>query len=352
MPKQQKTQVTLVSAGKLLVDTHYGPFSRYWWTSKSGNLTSETENQLIPIRVGQKTRIFLNEREFVVRVVVGNKESPKRPGYCCESGEFSSNVETSATEAISSLYMQIFHNKTRKSGAIAIGYDNQNIIEELQEDVPFFPFFVCLDKFKIFVSQLGVSSKSKYMFHNAGPEYISSFIHVYNKNQALFVSKIKDNRCAIEIYQGYQCVKIIEGYSPNEVWEISGILQKKFDGITLFGLNNPITQKILIEHHVPTCKPSDWTNYTLMETLFKYHLKRRTNSNTRWYTLFENWINNKSSIIELYTQLKSLYPVRHKFGDREIRAWQCMLKAAGCYNITPFTKKESKVRFFVISLRK
>jgi hypothetical protein len=99
---------------------------------------------------------------------------------------------------------------------------------------------------------------------------------------------------------------------------------------------------------VPTCKPSDWTNYALMEILFKYHLKRRTDSNIRWYTLFENWINN-SSIIELYTQLKSLYPIRHKFGDREIRAWQCMLKAAGCHDITPFTKKNSKVNFFIIS---
>jgi len=128
---------------------------------------------------------------------------------------------------------KFFQNKTRKSGAIAIGYDNQNIIEELQEDVSFFPFYICLDKLKIFVFQLGTSSDSKYMFHNAKSEYMSSFIHVYNKNQALFVSKIKDNRCVIEIYQEYQCVKIFEGHSPNEVWKISSILQK-FDGIYSF----------------------------------------------------------------------------------------------------------------------
>jgi hypothetical protein len=80
-----------------------------------------------------------------------------------------------------------------------------------------------------------------------------------------------------------------------------------------------------------------------MESLFKYHLKRRICSNIRWYTLFENWKNNRSNVIELYTQLKSLYPVGHKFGDREIRTWQCMLKSAGCHNITPFTRNESKV---------
>ncbi|CAI2197090.1 2261_t:CDS:1, partial [Funneliformis geosporum] len=67
-------------------------------------------------------------------VIVDNKESPKCLGYCYESGKFSSNVETSATEAISSLYMQNFYNKTRKSDAIAIGYNDKNIIEELQEN--------------------------------------------------------------------------------------------------------------------------------------------------------------------------------------------------------------------------
>jgi hypothetical protein len=343
MPRQQNISVSLVSTGKLTENIHYGPFSRYWWTPNSGNATSEAERQLIPIRVGQKTRIFLNNREFIVRVVVGNKESPNHPGYCCESGEFSSDVETSATEAISGLYARMFHNKTRKSGAIAMGYDNKNIIEELQEDVPYFPFFVTLDKIKIFVSRLG--TPSKYAFHNAGADYMSTFIHVYNKNQALFVSQIKNNRCTIEVYQEYRCVKIFEGHSPNEVWKTSGILQK-FDGDTLFGLNSSTTQKILIERHVPTCKPNDWINYTLMESLFKYHLKRRIYSNIRWYTLFKNWISNGSNVIELYTQLKSLYPVAHKFGDREIRAWQCMLKSAGCHNITPFTRNESKVRYF------
>ena len=113
-------------------------------------------------------------------MVVGNKESLNHPGYYYESGEFSSNVETSVIEAILGLYARIFHNKTKKSDAIAIGYDNKNIIEELQEDVPYFPFFVYLDKIKIFVSWL--DTPSKYAFHNVRPDYMSTFIHVYNKN--------------------------------------------------------------------------------------------------------------------------------------------------------------------------
>jgi len=72
---------------------------------------------------------------------------------------------------------------------IAIGYDNKNIIE--LQDVPYFHFFVYLDKIKIFLLQLG--TPSKYAFHNAGPDYMSTFIHVYNRNQALFVSQMGIN---------------------------------------------------------------------------------------------------------------------------------------------------------------
>jgi hypothetical protein len=338
MSKCKNTEVTLVAAGKLIESIHYGPFSRYWWVPRA------TNTEFIPIRVGQKTRTFLNGREFIVRVVVGNKESIKHPGYCCESETFSSNVENSPSEAVSSLYAKIFQNKTRKSGSIVIGYDNQEIIEQLQEGVTFFPFTFYLENIKIFVFGVGTSSKPE--FHNAGPGYMSSFIHTYKKNRVLFVSKIKENKCIIEIYKDYYCIEIFESNSPNEVWKVSGILQKKFDGITLFELNNATTQKTLEKHRIPTCKPNDWTNYTIMESLFKYHLKRRTRSNINWYSLFEKWINCESDIIELHTHLKSIYPARHKFGDREIGAWQCMLKSAGCYNVTPFEKNESKVRCF------
>ncbi|GES91501.1 hypothetical protein GLOIN_2v1483553 [Rhizophagus clarus] len=199
------------------------------WTSQSENITEP----LIPIRVGQKYVHSLMET-------------------------VSSNIENSVSEAVSSLYVQIFQNKTRKSGTMIIGYNNQHIIEHLQQDISFFPFFFYLDKIKIFVFGLGTSSKPE--FHNAELGYMSSFIHVYKKNRTLFVSKIKDKKCIIEIYQDYQYVKKFKGYSLNEVWNAS-------------------------EHRIPTCKPHNWTNYTLMKTLFKYHLKRRIYSNASRHTI-------------------------------------------------------------------
>ena len=61
-------------------------------------------------------------------------------------------MENSASEAVSSLYAQNFQNKTRKSGLMIIGYDNQDIVEQLQEGVTFYPFIFYLEKIKIWIS--------------------------------------------------------------------------------------------------------------------------------------------------------------------------------------------------------
>src|SRR4051794_1504639 len=90
MHKSKNIEVTLVAEKKLIESIYYGSFSCYWWVPRN---ESAINTEFIPIRVGQKTCTFLNGREFIVRVVVGNKGSAKQPGYCCESGTFSSNVE-------------------------------------------------------------------------------------------------------------------------------------------------------------------------------------------------------------------------------------------------------------------
>ena len=51
---------------------HYGPYTRFWWHDYS----SCNSKHLVLIRVGQKTRVFLNGREFLFCVVVGNSENP------------------------------------------------------------------------------------------------------------------------------------------------------------------------------------------------------------------------------------------------------------------------------------
>ncbi|CAB5310802.1 unnamed protein product [Rhizophagus irregularis] len=171
--------------------------------------------------------------------------------YC--SGSFSGKIETSPTRAISSLYNEIFHNSTKFLGPTIIGQNDPKIIEEISRGVRFIPFQITIDKYKIFIHDLGVSSHPEW--HNAGSGYSSSLLHFYNKKQALFVSRIVDNECIIEIYQQAQKIKIIRGTTLSEVWRKSWFIEK-YDGSELYGLKDQKTQNSLRVHYVSTCTPN------------------------------------------------------------------------------------------------
>ncbi|GES98718.1 hypothetical protein GLOIN_2v1802473 [Rhizophagus clarus] len=155
MAKHFEVPVTLLTPGTINENLHYGLFAR------------------------QKTRVFRNNREFIVSVVLGNSKYPKQPGYFCSSGSISGQIEFSPTKAISSLYKEIFHNSTKFSGPTIIGQDDPKIIEELSRNVRFILFQITIDKYKIFVHDLGVSSHPDW--RNAGSGYSSSLLHFYNK---------------------------------------------------------------------------------------------------------------------------------------------------------------------------
>jgi len=334
MSKHINVSVSLVALGLIVENLHYGPHSRFWWHANINK-----PNNLVLIRVGQKTRVFLNGRAFLVHVVVGNNENPLFPGWVCESGEYSSDIETSSTKAVSSLYSKIFKSNTRYSGHTIIGLDDDNIIQQICQDIHFFPFIIHVEKHKVFVFGIGKSSNSEWF--NAGNNFASSIIYPIGKKQSIFISQIQGNKCLLDIYQSGQRIHSFSSISPSDVWKKSGYIQK-IDGSKLFGLHDPITQHS-INHHVPTCSTQDWNNLDIMTSLYNYHLRRRTISSVKWKLLFDKWVDQESNIIEIYSNLKTIYPARHKFGDREISAWKSFLKAAGCSNITPFESKESKV---------
>ena len=87
--------VTLLNRGILVDELHYGPFSRYWWHQSF-------DNEVLPIRVGQRITIHLNGHDFYVKIVRVNKESSHIPTYICETGTMCSAKEINPTNAISS----------------------------------------------------------------------------------------------------------------------------------------------------------------------------------------------------------------------------------------------------------
>ncbi|RHZ85228.1 hypothetical protein Glove_69g34 [Diversispora epigaea] len=197
------------------------------------------------------------------------------PGYLCQCNDYIGQIENDSSKAISLAYAQFFKNETRFSGLLVLGWQDDNITQQLSNDVLFTPMEILINSLKIFVYEIGVSSNENW--HNAGSGYKSSLIHKYNDRQAIYVSQIDDDKCILEIYQDNQIKKRFEGESPNDVWNNSGQI-KKYNGNQLFGPENFLIQNSIQQHKVPTCISKEWNNIIIMEQLYKYHLKRYTTS--------------------------------------------------------------------------
>lgn len=272
MKKHRQADVSLISPGELVEALHYGPYSRYWWHFLSDLNKDSNETVYLPIRVQQKSKIILNEHEFIVTIVAGNKENNNfLPGYLCQS-ENIVEIANDPTNAISEVYFKIFETKTRYSGVQIMGWNDENIIKELCKDVFFVPRLISLEQIKIFVYGVGYSSRTDWFY--AGPGYKSSLL--YNKyrgnTMALFISKIEETKCILEIHQNQKCKRIIEGESPIDVWKNSDLI-KKFNSNQLFGIDNHMIQSLNQKQKVPTCSPQEWDNYSNMKSLFNFHLR-------------------------------------------------------------------------------
>ncbi|CAG8733087.1 11080_t:CDS:2, partial [Funneliformis caledonium] len=168
MTKQRKINISLISPGVLVEKYHYGSYSRYWWQSL---LNSEEITTYFPIQVKQTIKAMLNNCEFIITVVVGNKDNNIfLLSYMCQCNEIV-GIANNLTNAISEVYSKIFATKTRYSDSLIIGWNDENIVNELNKD------------------------------HCAGLGYKSSLLHKFRDKQALFISKIKETLCTVEIYQ-------------------------------------------------------------------------------------------------------------------------------------------------------
>ena len=245
----------------------------------------------------------MKNRPFIIRVVQGNKYNNLLPGFLCESLlESNEEVENNATNAISKLYKKIFQTETRFSGALMMGMEDDNILNELVSDLSFQPFSINIQKINIIIHSISVPVKQ-----GAGCGFASSFTHSRFKERALFFQTINDNGCSVYIYKENQLSEEFHGSDPNNVWEKIDIL-KEFSGVTLFGLDNSHVKEKLEQAKKLICFYSEWNNYSKMKEIFKYHLQKRTYSQVNWYLLFQKWKKNNCQIIELHEQLDLLYP--------------------------------------------
>ncbi|POG79108.1 hypothetical protein GLOIN_2v1530472 [Rhizophagus irregularis DAOM 181602=DAOM 197198] len=160
-----------------------------------------------------------------------------------------------------------------------MGWNNENILEILKNDIEFFPVICTVGKYKIFLYAIGYSLNKGWI-----SGYEASIIHVFDKKQGILVSKIENEDCIasfdkhcciVEIYQDSQLKKRVIGASPDDVWRKTGLIQN-YNRTQLFG---------------------------------------RTLANINRHQFFISWAESN-------------------FDEREFRAWKSMLHASGCTNIT------------------
>ncbi|GBB91846.1 hypothetical protein RclHR1_19260002 [Rhizophagus clarus] len=328
----QNLRVTLINPGSIVPELHYGPYSFYWWIISNENKT------LFPIRLGQQTKVLLNEVDFVLTIQTGSGSNKLMPIYCCQSG-LHVVTESSPTKAISTVYKDCFNTSTRYSGYQVMGWNDKNILETLKKNIQYIPVSINVENCRVFIYGIGTSSRKKWGY--AGSGFQSSLLHSYERKQSIYVSRIEEKKCIVEIYRESTLIKQFIGATPDEVWKKTGQL-KKFTGAKLFGLDNPITKNLIQQYQIPKCTLNDWNNEYILEQLFDYYVKRRTLANANWKYFFTNWAESKNPIIEFEPALHAIYPKGYEFSERELSAWQTMLKAVGATNITPWTHEESQ----------
>ncbi|GBC02272.1 hypothetical protein RclHR1_04530014 [Rhizophagus clarus] len=287
MSKCKQYDVSLIKIGKLDEELHFGVFGRYWLQSR--------DNVLYLIRLGMKT---LNNTHFIITVVKGTSVAAFQPGYICEANGVISSVYDTPSGAINFLYHTLFSSKTRFSGPLICGFNNEEINKQLLDDVPFQPFTLTVNNLQMFIGMIGVSDQESFGY--AGPGYLSSFIYRISveKIKTLFVQQIHQRHCLIVLYQDEQIKFKFSEKNPNKVWK-------------------EVWEKIEF-----------------------------TPANTPWYEFLLNWKEHNCNIIKLYSALKNIYPEEYQFKKRELRAWKALLHSIGCTNITPFEKDKSEKEFW------
>jgi len=339
MSKRPIFNVKIIAIGSILPNLHYGVNAIHWWVVR-GDVDLINGTFLYPIRVGWQTVIEIASKRYYTQVLEGNKDHKLLPGFRSYVENEFSDVENSSTNAITSLYQKLNPlSNTKYSGPLMLGWEDESNLETSLEGVHFRPFVIKVDKYKIYVISLGISKNVD--MNGAGIGYMSSFIGKYKKKRSIFVQKIEQDGCHIDIYEKNIKIESFVGLTPVEVWKKTGIM-KEINGKALFGLEHKMTCQSLDNQHVLKCDSTLWSNEDTMHQIFNYHLRKRTIANIGWFYFFETW-KNQSTVIELNTALKNLYPMDHVFKQHEIEAWQTMLKATGCTNISPFEKNQSKV---------
>ncbi|CAB5386451.1 unnamed protein product [Rhizophagus irregularis] len=239
----------LLGIGLISPTLHYGIFARDWWETVSLDSKDKDVVFIVLFRLYMRVGCNLNGKDFIITVLQNNKNIYK-PGFQCTCENISSKIEPYPSTAINSCYKEVFGTKTEYSGIAVIGFEDEKIIQQLRNEIEFFPIFLRIEKLSVVISGFGYSSKDGY--YGAG----------------------EDDQCITEIYHNANKIEQFTGLTPDDVWKKVGIY-KKFSGSHIFGIIHETTQNLLQSEAV-TCKPDEWNNHEKLTKVFDRHIKSQS----------------------------------------------------------------------------
>ncbi|PKC53833.1 hypothetical protein RhiirA1_509026 [Rhizophagus irregularis] len=197
MSKKRHFTLKLLGIGLIFPTLHYGIFAQNWWKTVSLNSKDKNIVFTVPFRLYMHVSCNLNGKDFII-TVLQNNENEYKPGFQCICENISSKIEPYPSIAINLCYKDIFKTKTEYFGMVIISFEDEKIIQQLLNKIEFFPIFLQIEKLSVVISGLGYSSKDEY--YGAGKGFTSSFIIRYQNAQHLFLLKLEDDQCILEIY--------------------------------------------------------------------------------------------------------------------------------------------------------
>lgn len=132
-----------------------GGFKKCQKTKKNVKNTS-SQQLIVPFRLHMRVSCELNGENFIISIVQ-NTTSPFEPGFVCTCKGKSTEILSSASLAITTLYQEIFGKRTEYSGPAIMGFYNDQIMERLTQDINIFSniyqntiIFNCGVKYRLF----------------------------------------------------------------------------------------------------------------------------------------------------------------------------------------------------------
>ena len=105
--------------------------------------------------------------------------------------------------------------------------------------------------------------------------YKSVFRCSFNNVKSIYIQEIGHEECTVQTFIDNNLENMYSASDPNKVWLCIGKLSN-YTGKILFGLEHSYTQFCIEKVQIPSCTVLYWTVKGVLEDLYKYHLKRRS----------------------------------------------------------------------------